>query len=277
MRKANRKTFSTNIIRQQPRHPVMKRQASRKRQAHKPRLLMNRNMRLQKYIASCTSYSRRKAEMLIEQGRVTVNGKPIKKQGVTINPEKDRIQLDGKPLEQKHTTRYIMLNKPAGYVSTKHDPHAEKTVMDLIPYSNLYPVGRLDKDTEGLLLLTNDGDFTYQVTHPKFEHEKEYKVILRHPLSQEDIRTLEQGITLEDGKTAPCTIRSLKNNNKASYTITIHEGKNRQIRRMFEEIQNHVIYLQRIRIGTLLLGDLKKGAYKQLHPKDAQRALKTHQ
>lgn len=236
---------------------------------------MNRNMRLQKYIASCTSYSRRKAEALIEQGRVTVNGKPIKRQGVTINPNDDRVHLDGNLLEQNQETRYIMLNKPSGYVSTKHDPHAKKTVMDLVPYPNLYPVGRLDKDTEGLLLLTNDGDFAYRVTHPKFEHEKEYKVVLHHPLSQEDIQTLEQGITLKDGKTAPCAIRSLKNNT-TSYTITIHEGKNRQIRRMFEEIQNHVIYLQRIRIGTLLLGDLKKGDYKQLSTKDAQRALNTH-
>lgn len=238
---------------------------------------MNHKIRLQKYIASCTSYSRRKAEELIDEGRVTVNDKTIEKQGITIDSTTDRVHLDGKLLNRKKETLYIMLNKPAGYVSTKSDPHAKKTVMDLVPYPNLYPVGRLDKDTEGLLLLTNDGDFAYQITHPKFEHEKEYEVLLKNPLSTKDIKILENGIILEDGKTSPCAIRAIKKNIKQTrYTITIHEGKNRQIRRMFEEIQNHVIYLKRIRIGNLLLGNLKKGDYKQLRKQEALSALNTN-
>ena len=237
-------------------------------------------MRLQKYIASCTSYSRRKAEKLIEQGRVTVNDATIEEQGVTINSKTDRIKLDGKLLDTKKEILYIMLNKPAGYVSTKSDPHANKTVLDLVPHSHLYPVGRLDKDTEGLLLLTNDGEFAYQVTHPKFEHEKEYEVLLQHPLSSKDIKTLEHGIALGDVKTSPCTIRTIatkKNTPRARCTITIHEGKNRQIRRMFEEIQNHVIYLKRIRIGNLFLGNLKKGDYKKLCKQEVLRALNNKQ
>lgn len=238
---------------------------------------MNHKIRLQKFIASCTSYSRRKAEELIDEGRVTVNDKTIETQGITIDSTTDRVHLDGKLLNRKKETLYIMLNKPAGYVSTKSDPHAKKTVMDLAPYPNLYPVGRLDKDTEGLLLLTNDGDFAYQITHPKFEHEKEYEVLLKNPLSTKDIKILENGIILEDGKTSPCAIRAIKKNIKQTrYTITIHEGKNRQIRRMFEEIQNHVIYLKRIRIGNLLLGNLKKGDYKQLRKQEALSALNTN-
>ncbi|MFC1810310.1 pseudouridine synthase [Patescibacteria group bacterium] len=215
-------------------------------------------MRVARFVALNTDYSRRTAETLINKGRISVNNKTAKI-GQNINPEKDRIEVNGeliKPLEKRIT---IMLNKPAGYITTKKDPHAKKTVMDLIPYTDLFPIGRLDKDTEGLLLLTNDGDLAYKLTHPKFEHEKEYLVELKQQISREQIQKLEKGIILNSKKTAPCKITNHKEN---KLNITLHEGRKRQIKRMFEYLGNKVIYLYRLRIGKLKLGNLKKGTYK---------------
>lgn len=236
---------------------------------------MEPKIRLQKFIAGCTNYSRRKAEELIDEGRVSVNNKVVNTQGLSIDPSKDIVMIDGKKLTGQEEIIYLILHKPAGYLSTKSDTHSRKTVLDLIPYKNLYPVGRLDKDTEGLLLLTNDGDFTFKVTHPKFEHEKQYLVQLKNPLSEVDKIKLEKGIMLDDSKTAPCSISDIKNEkNYTTCNITLHEGKKRQIKRMFEHIQNRVIYLKRIRIGKLLLGTLKKGEYKIITKEMANKALK---
>lgn len=232
---------------------------------------MKPSIRLQKYIAGCTNYSRRKAEELIEQGRISVNGEVVTKQGVSVHPSRDTVTLDGKKLTPIEEHIYIILHKPAGYLSTKSDTHDRKTVIDLVPEKNVYPVGRLDKDTEGLLLLTNDGDFAYQVTHPKFEHEKEYTVHLKSPLSPTQKEKIERGIIIDGSKTSPCEITNIKNN---ICNITIHEGKKRQIRRMFEAVGNHVIYLKRIRIGQLKLGTLKKGEYKVITRSQAEKALK---
>lgn len=232
---------------------------------------MKPKIRLQKYIARCTPYSRRKAEELIGEGLVTVNKIVIETQGVTIDPSKDIVKLNGKTLTFNEETIYLILHKPAGYLSTKADTHERNTIMDLIPHKNLNPVGRLDKDTEGLLLLTNDGDFAYKITHPKFEHEKEYIVHLKNPLSDSDKKKIEKGIVLDGSKTAPCVISKIQH---TKCHIIIHEGKKRQIKRMFEEIQNRVVYLKRIRIGKLLLGTLKKGAYKIISKEAANKALK---
>ena len=232
---------------------------------------MKPKIRLQKYIAKCTNYSRRKAEELISNGEIDINGKTVNKQGVTVDPSKDIVKLNGKVLFLNEETIYVMLHKPSGYLSTKSDTHSRNTIMDLIPFKNIYPVGRLDKDTEGLLLLTNDGDFAYKVTHPKFKHQKEYFVHLKSPISKEDKQNLEKGIFIDGVKTAPSIISNIKGN---TCHITIHEGKKRQIRRMFEEIQNKVIYLKRIRIGELLLGRLKKGEYKLITKNKAEKALK---
>lgn len=232
---------------------------------------MKPSMRLQKYIALSTRYSRRKAEKLIDEGRISVNGTIVRGQGTSVNTSRDIVELDGVKLTPNEEHLYIMLHKPAGYLSTKSDTHDRKTVIDLIGNKEVYPVGRLDKETEGLLLLTNDGDFAYKVMHPKFEHEKEYLVHLKSKISDEDKNKLEKGIVLYGEKTAPCVISNMKEN---SCNITIHEGKKRQIRRMFEAIGNKVIYLKRIRIGKLLLGSLKKGEYKIITKEMAETALK---
>jgi pseudouridine synthase len=226
----------------------------KKKQVKKPK----NKIRLQRFIALNSDYSRRKAEEFIEQGKVRINNK-VANLGESVNPEQDKIFINGEIIETIPERITIMLNKPSGFVTTKSDPHAKKTVMDLIPYKGLFPVGRLDKDTEGLLILTNDGDLAYKLTHPKFEHEKEYYVELKEPITPLQIKKLEKGIELDGKKTAPCKI--LKHN-KNKLNITLHEGRKRQIKRMFEKIGNKVIYLYRLRIGKLKLGSLKKGSYK---------------
>lgn len=239
----------------------MKNQAQKKVQPPIPHQQKNKNvMRLQKYIAQCTAFSRRKAEELIIAGRVNVNGTVIKKLGTTIDTTRDSIFLDGKKLTPHTTNKYILLHKPAGFLSTKADTHGRKTVCDLVNDRSLYPVGRLDKDTEGLLILTNDGNFAYQITHPKFEHDKEYYVELKNELSLKDAQKLSKGITIDGKKTAPAEIKKIMNiKHKHSCHIIIHEGRKRQIKRMFEEIGNRVIYLKRLRIGSIKLGEIPKG------------------
>ncbi|MFC1600357.1 pseudouridine synthase [Patescibacteria group bacterium] len=216
------------------------------------------SMRIQRFIALNSAYSRRTAEKLIDEGSVKLNGKIVTEQGVKVEPG-DSVKVNNKLIQAAKETVTIMLNKPAGYVTTKKDELDRKTVMDLIPYKDLVPVGRLDKDTEGLLLFTNDGDLAYNLTHPKFEHEKEYEVRLRDPLSIEDKEKLEQGVRFDGRRTAPSRITKLKGK---ECNITIHEGRKRQIRRMFEVVGNKVIYLKRIRIGKVKLGNLQKGNFK---------------
>lgn len=219
-------------------------------------------MRLQRHIAINSSYSRRKAEDLIEEGRISVNGKIITEMGTKIDPAKDIVAIDGENLKIKEENIYLALYKPSGYVSTCKDTHGRKTVMDLVPYENLYPVGRLDKDTQGLLLLTNDGDFAYRLTHPKFECDKEYIVHSKKELKPEQKLKLEEGILIDEKKTNPCKISKCEEKDgRGVCNIVIHEGRKRQIRRMFEEIGNPVIYLKRIRIGNLKLGRLQKGEF----------------
>ncbi|MCD6109965.1 rRNA pseudouridine synthase [bacterium] len=236
---------------------------------------MKAKIRLQKYIASCTNYSRRKAEELIKDGHVKLNGKSIKIQGITLDPSEDIVELNNKKLTPQKETVYILLNKPTGYISTKSDNHNRKTVMDLIPNKNVYPIGRLDKDTKGLLLFTNDGNFAHEVTHPKFEHEKEYIVHLKNIITANDKKKLEKGVIIDGAKTSPCSLFNIEN--KESFTkchIIIHEGKKRQIKRMFGIIGNRVIYLKRIRIGNLTLPGIKEGTYKIITKSIAQKALK---
>ncbi len=232
-------------------HLMMKKKQVKKRK---------NKIRLQRFISLNSDYSRRRAEEFIEQDKVKINNR-IAEIGESINPEKDKVYVNGEIIKPKKERLTIMLNKPAGYVTTKSDPYAKKTVMDLIPYKDLFPVGRLDKDTEGLLVLTNDGDLAHKLTHPKFEHEKEYYVELKQPITQLQIKKLEKGIELDGKKTAPCKITK-HNNDKLN--ITLHEGRKRQIKRMFEKSGNKVIYLYRLRIGKLKLGTLKKGSYKRI-------------
>ncbi|MFH1284313.1 MAG: pseudouridine synthase [Candidatus Peregrinibacteria bacterium] len=224
-------------------------------------------MRINKYIASNSSYSRRAADELIKDGKVSVNGKIVEKLGMEIDPDTMALKVNGKLLLTKPTVKvYLALNKPAGYVTTRNDELDRKTVMSLVPkIPNIKPVGRLDKDTEGLLLFSNDGEFINRYTHPRFECKKEYFAIIKGKLEDKEADTLEKGIRLEGRKTAPAAIKILKRTEyESSLTITIKEGRKRQIRKMFAYVMHDVKYLKRTKIGKIYLGQLKKGSYRKL-------------
>ncbi len=272
------------------------------------KIYYNQIMRINKYIASCTSLSRRKAEELISTGKIRVNDKIVRDLSAQIQSS-DKVYLSSSviPARQrsgKHPAGiqktkgefilltpqefvYYALNKPVGYTTTTADPHAEKLITDLVPKDPpVFPVGRLDKDTSGLIFLTNDGDFAQKMTHPKYEKEKEYIVETDKPLSEKSLVKLRTGIKLDDGTTAPAKVtplcHSLEGGNPVKressqkklhkefnclnkpncYSITIHEGRNRQIRRMINAAGAKVMKLKRIRIGNFDLGDLKEGKYK---------------
>ncbi len=230
-------------------------------------------MRLNKFISSNTSYSRRKADELIQAGKIFINNKPAKI-GTQIDPKKDKITIRGSEAETinenliTHQTKkiYLALNKPANFITTRSDDLNRKTVMSLVPkIENLKPVGRLDKNTEGLILFSNDGEFINKHTHPRFECEKEYFVKIKGMLSDKEKSALEKGIMLEGKKTSPAKIKIIKESLKqTTLTVTIHEGRNRQIRKMFAQLKHDVKYLQRIRIDKISLGSLKKGEYREL-------------
>lgn len=219
-------------------------------------------IRLQKYIAECGIASRRSAEKLIVSGKVIVNGEIIKKLGTKINPEKDVVIVTGKRLKKKEKKIYIKLNKPRGIISSC-SPREKKTILGLIsdiPY-RLYPVGRLDADSQGLMILTNDGELANRLMHPRYEHEKEYQVSVRDPLKPEQIKQIKEGIEIGNEKTLPARIY-IKGNKR--FNIVLREGKNRQIRRMVEALGNEVIFLKRVRIKNIQLGNLRVGQYEYL-------------
>lgn len=223
--------------------------------------------RLQKILSRAGVTSRRAAEILITDGRVSVNGKVITELGTKADADSDVIKLDGKPVVISKKRIYLLLNKPAGYVTTLADPGGRPLVSELVKAipERLFPVGRLDFNTEGLLLLTNDGDWANRLAHPSHEVEKEYLVKIRGTLAADRISQLENGVKLDDGWTAPAkvsVIRILEKN--VWFTITIHEGRYRQIRRMCEVLGLPLVKLKRIRYGTILLGDLKPGEYRLL-------------
>ena len=214
---------------------------------------------------------------IIKQGKVTVNGEVIENFNHTINPSTDHILVDGKAADLKPKEKVcLILNKPQGVISTTSDERGRRTVLDLLPDKyrrlRLYPAGRLDEDSTGLLLLTNDGDLTYRLTHPRFEHEKEYLVRIKGSLTAEDMKKLQSGIRLEDGMTHPARVKSVSSP-PFNYSITIHEGRKRQVRRMFERLKHPVLVLKRIRIGNLYLGDLKEGEVKKLNISEVNTLL----
>ncbi|MFU0801251.1 MAG: rRNA pseudouridine synthase [Xylanivirga thermophila] len=225
-------------------------------------------MRLQKYMAYCGVASRRKCEEIISEGRVSINGHKVMDMGIKINPDCDVVSVDGRVLElNKRPSIYIMINKPRGYITSSNDQFGRSTVLDLIPdmKARLYPVGRLDYDSEGLLLLTNDGSLTYKLTHPKYHVEKEYYVEVIGFPNEEHIEKLRNGLDIGGYKTRSAKVYAgNKTKNGMSYRIVIKEGKNRQVRRMFEAIGYHVILLRRERMGLLSLGDLKPGNWRYL-------------
>ncbi len=223
--------------------------------------------RIQKIISAAGITSRRAAEELIAEGRVRVNGTVVTELGTKADPNKDHIKVDGKLINPKQPPTYIMLNKPAGFMTTMADPEGRPTVHDLLKgvKVRVYPVGRLDYNTEGLLLLTNDGDFAHLITHPKHEFPKTYLVKLKGVLDDGAIAALEAGVFLKDGKTAPARIRKIRKEEANSWVdITIHEGRKRQVRRMFDHMGHSVIRLKRVKTGGLTLGDLAEGAYRHL-------------
>jgi 23S rRNA pseudouridine2605 synthase len=210
--------------------------------------------------------SRRECEKYISGGRVKINGKTAKL-GAKINPDTDEAIFDGKIIAQNQKKIYIALNKPTGYVTAAKDARGAKTVLDLLKdaVGRVYPVGRLDRDTSGLLLLTNDGEFAYEISHPKHKIKKTYIAVIKGAPSDGTVAALRNGIVIEDYKTAPADVKILKKGfYKSVLKITITEGKNRQIRKMCAAVGCDVLELKRIRIGGLNLGALKEGEYKIL-------------
>jgi pseudouridine synthase len=223
-------------------------------------------IRLQKYLADAGVASRRKCENYIVEGKVSVNDKVVKELGSKVDVDKDVVKYNGKVVKNSSNLTYIMLNKPIGYITSVSDEKGRKTVMDLIDISTrVYPIGRLDYNTSGLLLLTNDGDLTYKLTHPKHEVEKKYIVTVKGIPSEEKLDELRKGIDLIDYKTSYSKINILESDNdKTKLKVIIHEGKNRQVRRMFEYIDCPVIRLQRVAIGKLTIDGLSRGRYRNL-------------
>jgi pseudouridine synthase len=233
-------------------------------------------MRLQKLISESGFLSRRKSDEAIFTQRVSVNGKIITSPGHQVDPQKDRIELDGKEIKIKSEKIYLLLNKPENMICTKSDTHNRSTIYDLIPseFHHLDPAGRLDKDTSGLIILSNDGEFIYQITHPKFELEKEYLVTINGIINEEKIRRLETGVLIENHKTAPAKIQNLKTgNNQSQMTITIHEGKKRQIRLMYEKVGFRIKTLQRIRIGKIKIANLAEKNFRKLTQQEINSLL----
>ena len=225
--------------------------------------------RLQKVLASAGVGSRRSCEELIAEGRVTINGEIADRLGIRADAEKDEIRVDGKLVTLPDRDYYILLNKPMGYTSTKFDPFAKKTVLELVAdlSANLHTVGRLDMDTEGLILLTNDGDFTFKLTHPSHEVGKTYEATVRGKVTEEEIEHINTGIQLDDGMTAPAEARLLSvspDERRSHVEITIHEGKKRQVRRMFQSIGHRVEHLIRTKIGNIETGELNLGEWRYL-------------
>lgn len=226
---------------------------------------MDNLVRLNKFIASNGISSRRKVDELITQGRVTVNGHTIKELGFRIDPEKDKVALDGEIIKTDRKKIYILLNKPKGVITSVSDDKHRTTVIDLINIKEkIFPVGRLDYNTTGLLLLTNDGGLANKLMHPKSEVYKTYFVTLSKPLEEKHKIKLLNGIKLEGKKTAPCKINFPKKNNYQSLYISIYEGRNRQVRNMFEHYGYFVRELQRVQYDGLKMGELKEGQWRYL-------------
>jgi len=235
-------------------------------------------LRLQKFLARCGIGSRRFCETLIEAGRVSINGNKVTERGVSVDPQRDEVRVDGRPVRANRKRLILMLNKPDGYVTTRSDPQGDPTVYDLIPERwrlELFSIGRLDKNTEGLLLFTNDGELAYRLTHPKFSVDKTYELRLKGQFQREGLQPLEKGIHLGDGPTAPARIGNYYlSANETCLALTIHEGRKRQIRRMCRKIGLPLRYLRRIQMGPIQLGYLAKGKWRLLKAEEI-RALET--
>lgn len=223
-------------------------------------------MRLQKFLALSGVASRRGAEELIKEGRVGVNGKIITEMGTSVDEEKDRVTLNGKNVKIETKKRYIILNKPKGYITTAKDNFDRKTVMELVSDipERIYPVGRLDYDTEGLLLMTNDGDFANAVAHPKKSIEKVYLARIKGEFDEEKAEKLRSGVVIDKRKTAPAKVKILSSGeNFTDVRIVIHEGRNRQVKKMFASVGCFVTALKRTAVGKFTIGNITPGTYRE--------------
>jgi len=228
-------------------------------------------MRLQKFLSEAGFCSRRHGEEHIVSGRVKVNGLVVKELGTKIDPENDIVEVGGNRIEVKNNLIYIALNKPSGYVTTCSRAR-DKIVLDLVDIpERVYPVGRLDKDSGGLLLLTNDGRLHNVLSHPSFDHEKEYDVLVLRPVPDEALGKMASGIHLPGGRTRPAEVKRIS---PSQFRIVLKEGRNRQIRRMVEKVGNRVKRLIRIRISNVRLGSLKEGCWRYLSEKEKWELLK---
>jgi len=234
--------------------------------------------RLQKYLANCGIASRRKCEEYILQGKVKVNGKIVTELGKKINSEKDEIKFEDKIVKEANKYVYILLNKPIGYVTTSDDQFGRDKVLDLVKVKErIVPVGRLDMYTSGALILTNDGDFVYKVTHPKHEIEKTYTVTVKGIVKNDEIEKLRKGVKIEDYTTKPAKVKILKTDiekNISRLEITIHEGKNRQVRKMCEAVGRKVLALHRSKIDDIGVKNLELGKWRYLTLQEVEKLKK---
>ena len=228
-------------------------------------------MRLQKFLSKAGICSRRKGEEYIKAGWVKVNGKIVTELGVKVDPERDTVEVDSDAIRSDSAPTYIALNKPKGYVSSCHQQN-EKIVLDLLDISErVYPVGRLDKESTGLLLLTNDGHLHHRLSHPSFNHEKEYEVTVAKPLPEGALRKLAKGLPMMGTRTRPARVKRISTRR---FGIVLQEGKNRQIRRMVRKVGNQVTHLKRIRIANIKLGNLPAGSWRYLTKIEKENLLK---
>ncbi|MCL2234550.1 MAG: rRNA pseudouridine synthase [Firmicutes bacterium] len=232
-------------------------------------------MRINQYLATSGVASRRASEQIIKDGRVSVNGKKVTDLSVQINPDNDHVLLDGKKLSPIKKHLYIMLHKPKGFITSTKDEHDRKTIMNLLEKKYLlkrvFPIGRLDYETEGLLLMTTDGDLCASLTHPKFEVPKTYVVKIEGEITEIELNKIRDGIILDGAKTKKCKAKILEHDNSTNTTrveVIISQGLNRQIRRMFEAINKQVVFLKRTHIGNLRLGGLSRGETRELKPEE---------
>lgn len=230
-----------------------------------------KGIRLQKFLASAGVCSRRAGEEMILSGLVKVNGRPVKELGTRVDPENDTVEVRGEKIALKNSYIYIAINKPAGYVTSCSHP-GERTVVELVDTENrIFPVGRLDKNSTGLLILTNDGRIHHRLSHPSFDHEKEYDVTLKKDIHDSDLKKFETGIVIDGRKTRPASVKRISQNR---FRIILKEGRNRQIRKMAEAVGNSVARLHRIRFSDIRIGNLEPGEWRYLSPDEILSLMK---